>query len=51
MLRGCRAGRAILRGPFPARYLALKLLGYPRVRNYYASMIEWGNRPELPVEK
>ncbi len=32
-------------------YLALKLLGYPRVRNYDASMVEWGNRPELPVEK
>jgi len=32
-------------------YLALKLLGYPRVRNYDASMIEWGNRPELPMEK
>ncbi len=32
-------------------YLALNLLGYPRVRNYDASMVEWGNRPELPVEK
>jgi thiosulfate/3-mercaptopyruvate sulfurtransferase len=32
-------------------YMALKLLGYPRVRNYDASMIEWGNRPELPLEK
>lgn len=32
-------------------YLALKLLGYPKVRNYDASMIEWGNRPELPMEK
>ena len=32
-------------------YLALRLLGYPKVRNYDASMIEWGNRPELPIEK
>jgi len=32
-------------------YLALKLLGYPKIRNYDASMIEWGNRPELPIEK
>lgn len=31
-------------------YLSLKLLGYPRVRNYDHSMIEWGNRLELPVE-
>lgn len=31
-------------------YLALRLLGYPRVRNYVASYGEWGNREELPVE-
>jgi thiosulfate/3-mercaptopyruvate sulfurtransferase len=31
-------------------YLALRLLGYPRVRNYIASWGEWGNREELPVE-
>jgi thiosulfate/3-mercaptopyruvate sulfurtransferase len=31
-------------------YLALRLLGYPRVRNYLGSWKEWGNRPELPVE-
>ena len=30
-------------------YLALRLLGYPRVRNYLGSWQEWGNRPELPV--
>jgi thiosulfate/3-mercaptopyruvate sulfurtransferase len=32
-------------------YLALRLLGYPRVRNYVSSYGEWGNREELPVEK
>lgn len=31
-------------------YLALRLLGYPRLRNYLGSWREWGNRPELPVE-
>jgi thiosulfate/3-mercaptopyruvate sulfurtransferase len=30
-------------------YLALRLLGYPHVRNYVGSWQEWGNRPELPV--
>ncbi len=30
-------------------YLALRLLGYPRVRNYVGSYGEWGNREELPV--
>ena len=31
-------------------YLALRLLGYPRVRNYVGSWGEWGNREELPVQ-
>ena len=31
-------------------YLALRLLGYPRVRNYVASYGEWGNRDDLPIE-
>jgi thiosulfate/3-mercaptopyruvate sulfurtransferase len=31
-------------------YLALKLLGYPDVRNYIGSWHEWSNRPELPME-
>jgi thiosulfate/3-mercaptopyruvate sulfurtransferase len=32
-------------------YLALKLLGFTKVRNYSNSMIEWGNRAELPLTK
>jgi thiosulfate/3-mercaptopyruvate sulfurtransferase len=32
-------------------YLALRLLGYPRVRNYVGSWKEWGDRPDLPIEK
>jgi thiosulfate/3-mercaptopyruvate sulfurtransferase len=32
-------------------YLALRLLGYPRVRNYVGSWKEWGDRDDLPVEK
>ena len=31
-------------------YLALRLLGYPRVRNYTGSWKEWGDRQDLPVE-
>ena len=31
-------------------YLALRLLGYPRVRNYVGSWKEWGDRDELPIE-
>ncbi len=30
-------------------YLALRLMGYPRVRNYVGSWNEWARRPELPV--
>jgi thiosulfate/3-mercaptopyruvate sulfurtransferase len=30
-------------------YIALRLLGYPRVRNYVSSYGEWGNREDLPV--
>ena len=32
-------------------YLALRLLGYPKVRNYTGSWKEWGDREELPVER
>ena len=31
-------------------YLALRLLGYPRVRNYVGSWKEWGDREELPIQ-
>lgn len=31
-------------------YLALRLLGYPRVRNYTGSWKEWGDRDDVPVE-
>jgi thiosulfate/3-mercaptopyruvate sulfurtransferase len=31
-------------------YLALRLLGYPNVRNYLGSWGEWGNREDLPIE-
>lgn len=32
-------------------YVALRLLGYPRVRNYTGSWKEWGDREELPTEE
>jgi thiosulfate/3-mercaptopyruvate sulfurtransferase len=31
-------------------YLALRLIGYPNVRNYLGSWGEWGNRDDLPIE-
>ena len=31
-------------------YLALRLIGYPNVRNYLGSWGEWGNRLDLPIE-
>jgi len=31
-------------------YLALRLLGFPRVRNYTGSWKEWGDRLDLPIE-
>jgi len=31
-------------------YLALRLLGYPRVRNYVGSWKEWGDRVDLPIQ-
>ncbi len=32
-------------------YLALRLLNYPRIRNYVGSWQEWGNRAGLPISK
>jgi thiosulfate/3-mercaptopyruvate sulfurtransferase len=32
-------------------YVALRLLGYPRVRNYIGSWKEWGDRTDLPIEQ
>jgi thiosulfate/3-mercaptopyruvate sulfurtransferase len=31
-------------------YLTLRLIGYPKVRNYLGSWGEWGNRSDLPIE-
>ena len=31
-------------------YLALRLLGFPRVRTYTGSWKEWGDREDLPIE-
>ena len=32
-------------------YVALRLVGYPKVRNYIGSWKEWGDRTDLPIEK
>jgi thiosulfate/3-mercaptopyruvate sulfurtransferase len=31
-------------------WLALKLIGYPQVRNYLASWAEWGERTDTPID-
>jgi thiosulfate/3-mercaptopyruvate sulfurtransferase len=32
-------------------YVALRLIGFPRIRNYIGSWKEWGDRTDLPIEK
>jgi thiosulfate/3-mercaptopyruvate sulfurtransferase len=32
-------------------YLALRILGFPRVQNYTGSWKEWGDREDLPIEQ
>jgi thiosulfate/3-mercaptopyruvate sulfurtransferase len=32
-------------------YVALRLIGFPKVRNYIGSWKEWGDRIDLPIEK
>jgi len=32
-------------------YVALRLIGFPKVRNYIGSWKEWGDRTDLPIEK
>lgn len=32
-------------------YLALRLLGFPRIRSYTGSWKEWGDREDLPIER
>lgn len=32
-------------------YIALRLAGYPRVRNYLGSWGEWGNHDDLPIDR
>lgn len=31
-------------------YLAMKILGYPRIKGYHGSWSEWGNRDDTPIE-
>jgi thiosulfate/3-mercaptopyruvate sulfurtransferase len=45
VLTYCQGGYRAAHG-----YLALRLLGFPRLRNYVGSWKEWGDRLELPIE-
>ncbi len=42
----CQAGYRVAHS-----YLALRLMGYPRVRNHLGSWKEWGDRVDLPLER
>ena len=52
---GLRPGDEIIpycQGGYRAAHalVALRLAGYPNVRNYWGSWAEWGNRDDLPIE-
>ena len=32
-------------------YVALRLIGFPKIRNYIGSWKEWGDRADLPIEQ
>ena len=32
-------------------YIALRLIGFPKIRNYIGSWKEWGDRADLPIEQ
>ena len=52
---GITAGKEVIsycQGGYRAAhsYIALRMLGYPKVRNYIGSWKEWGDRLDLPID-